>query len=362
MDIYSHDLTCHDCTPAGVSPNLFFMPCIDDIPLELWKEILDLACLDGGTTARSLSFVSHRINEISRGHLYYSIKTDTVDQLLNLEKQMSKRKENGGNLVTRSLCIILPKPFMEEVFAEGSYAPEDDSEDEDYDPSLSPGGTDSEDSFASDEISISASELEELYSDPDRELETYQTLSSLSDLANSTNAIEQFEYRAFGAIRRLLEACADKLEIFSLYFKPSRLIRHDILFPPLPRLRHLSIYLAGIKSYCSWSMSRDPSLENMYPSLLVLRMLGLVVSSRWWEAIISSRPSDITLKVVTQRVFYRNFDPTAISKFNCTWEFLHYRVHHEMLELAIKWWLEDANGGNGTSAGYIEPDCSDDDL
>lgn len=106
-----------------IRPTALFMPCVEELPLELWNEILDLVCVDGGTTDPSLCFVSHHINENTRYHLYDSIKIDTVEQTLKLEDQISKQKQDGYALLCLEnsvTCIILP------TLKDGPLAPEDD--------------------------------------------------------------------------------------------------------------------------------------------------------------------------------------------------------------------------------------------
>jgi hypothetical protein len=68
------------------------------------------------------------------------------------------------------------------------------------------------------------------------------------------------------------------------------------------------------------------------------------------------------MKLVTQRVFYRNLDPSTIPKLRCNWYFLDTRVYHEMQELSVQWWLDDVNGRSGISAEYLESDYTDDEL
>ncbi|TCD63792.1 hypothetical protein EIP91_004943 [Steccherinum ochraceum] len=61
---------------------------MDTLPLELHAQILEAACVDDGSTARSLSLVSRYIREVSKPFLYQSVAVSGLDALATLAKKL----------------------------------------------------------------------------------------------------------------------------------------------------------------------------------------------------------------------------------------------------------------------------------
>lgn len=62
---------------------------MDTFPIELHAYILEFACTDDGTTARSISLVSSYFNKIVRQFLYQSIAVSGYDNIRTLETRLS---------------------------------------------------------------------------------------------------------------------------------------------------------------------------------------------------------------------------------------------------------------------------------
>jgi hypothetical protein len=379
------------------------MTILENLPPEVWANILDFACLDDGTTARSLSLVSRQTRHLSRNHLYYAVKVDSVSQLLKLEDQISisipdSMKDNGYLLKTRFLCITLPTPFILEVYPEESYAPERIPGDTPYRPRK--GGSDSDDNswYATDlsdaesdngspheqeEQSLEEeleSELADITNDPAREnLGPGVLVSSLSDLLTHPHySMDRFLYRVYCALRKVLDACANTLEVFSLYFNPSRFIPPDLFVPPLPKLQRLSIYIRQSKDWIHVRRTQ-PGPSLLFPSLKTLRMVdsfsvwfkGMRV--KWWADVVKSSPPNI--RVITGNEVPRyvslcsnSSEPgrssADITYRSAAWELAlkeQNNVKYQVLtattidcivrmrrgpKVAVQWWLDDMDEGN----------------
>ncbi|KAI0668203.1 hypothetical protein C8Q78DRAFT_1071507 [Trametes maxima] len=57
---------------------------MDSLPLELHAHILEFACTDDGTTARSLALVSRYVREVSAPYIYQSIAISGMEQMSEL--------------------------------------------------------------------------------------------------------------------------------------------------------------------------------------------------------------------------------------------------------------------------------------
>ncbi|RXW11412.1 hypothetical protein EST38_g14442, partial [Candolleomyces aberdarensis] len=363
------------------------MTTLENFQPEIWDRILDIVCLDDGSTARSLSLVSRQIHHLSRSHLYYAVKVDSVNQLLKLEDQISKSipnsmKGNGYFLKTRFMCITLPTSFFTEAYPKESFVSERIPGDTPYRPW--------EDGTESDDGSWDISSLSDVESDDDganshhdqdeqslrEELEAEladimndpacnnlggTTISSLSELLTYPKfSLRDLAYRVYSALRRLLEACADTLEVFSLYFNPQTMIPQELFNLPLPKLQRLSIYILS-----GWLLidqrTPQPGLIRppiLFPSLKVLRMvdnfLGLKVG--WWADIVKSCPNPANIQIVTGEQVPETPDwKSAMEKQrNIKYQFLTNTTINCIINncknrgsnIASQWWLEDVSGSD----------------
>ncbi|KAJ2914136.1 hypothetical protein MD484_g6293, partial [Candolleomyces efflorescens] len=341
----------------------------EECPPEIWSHILDIACLDDGTTARSLSIVSRRAQHLSHGHRYRSIKVDSARQLLKLEETISRSfpdplKDGGRSLGTRALSITMPAPFHYDVYLEDSLEPETaESEDGDYQPSESTndGSTDSEQSDQDDEDVEdleTGSDMEEEVDALERDLPLprdmgHAAISDLSDMENSPLSLDRFDYRMQRAIRTILELCAETLEVFSWYFYPWTLAPVELLFPCLPRLRYLSIYGRNSRvKRDGYALMRSQRLEDfplLFPSLEVFRMVAKYPHSAMWYAdILRCCPLSKGLKIVTllrhDHEFWVKINKACAQfKKHCNWEYFpeSHQFYAELLSNSVKWWSED---------------------
>ncbi|TFK57867.1 hypothetical protein BDN72DRAFT_782778, partial [Pluteus cervinus] len=55
-----------------------------DLPAEIWEEICQYACTDGGFTGRSLCCTSRSINRVTKRMKLYSLAITRTDQLVHL--------------------------------------------------------------------------------------------------------------------------------------------------------------------------------------------------------------------------------------------------------------------------------------
>ncbi|KDQ63976.1 hypothetical protein JAAARDRAFT_52031 [Jaapia argillacea MUCL 33604] len=78
-------------------------------PREIWEQIFSFACLDGGSTGRSLSLVSKYIRDISQCVRYQSITVDGVSRLLALASLLESIP-SGSRRVRHLLVSQTPKP------------------------------------------------------------------------------------------------------------------------------------------------------------------------------------------------------------------------------------------------------------
>ncbi|KAF6747355.1 hypothetical protein DFP72DRAFT_920028 [Ephemerocybe angulata] len=358
---------------------------IHQCPPEIWTEIFNTACLDDGFTARSLVQVSRHMRAISVGHLYRSIKIGTSEQLVKLETQLSNRAPGSvvtglEALKTRFLCIILPLDVFEEAYPSdepGVWAPEESvAIDPNYHP-LDSGSSEDSCSLGSDsESDTSESSLYEgdTVGSEDQELlseladiaaeeaangpATAIKISSLSDFEFSHCEVNRQQHRVYGAMRRILEACASTLEVFALHYDPGRiLLPYDFMIPPLPCLRQLSISMThGSMRGC---LDREPWVDysltpTRYPSLRDLRLLGRHLNSAWWESIIQSIPDSKDVKITSLLWIYRHLGYCRKQKGEHRWEFLDSEIFDQLRDLTATWWLEDVKGNCEPCREYLD--------
>ena len=63
---------------------------MDTLPLELHSQIFEYACVDDGTTARSLSLVSRYIRAVAEPFRYQSLSVAGIDSLLQLARTLEE--------------------------------------------------------------------------------------------------------------------------------------------------------------------------------------------------------------------------------------------------------------------------------
>jgi hypothetical protein len=78
--------------PRGVVP-------LSQCPVELWERIFALACLDDGTTGRSLSLVSKYISNISKSFKLQSLAIRNLYQAEGLASTLKKLSYNERRVV-----------------------------------------------------------------------------------------------------------------------------------------------------------------------------------------------------------------------------------------------------------------------
>ncbi|KAF5317018.1 hypothetical protein D9611_003690 [Ephemerocybe angulata] len=358
---------------------------IHQCPPEIWIEIFNTACLDDGFTARSLVQVSRHMRAMSVGRLYHSIKIGTSEQLVKLETQLANRAPGSAvsgleALKTRFLCIVLPLDVFDEAYPPdepGVWAPEEGVEiDPNYHP-LDSGSSEDSSTLGSDSDSdtsstyegdILESEAQELLSElADIAAEEAANgpasaikISSLSDLEFSPSAVNRQQHRVYGAMRRILEACASTLEVFAFHYEPARgrvFLPYDIMIPPLPCLRQLSISIPhGSMIAC---LEREPRVDYtllppLYPSLRELRLLGRHLNSAWWESIIQSIPDSKDVKITSFLSVYRRLGYCLKQEGEHRWEFLDSEIFDQLKELTATWWLEDVKGNSEPCREYLD--------
>ncbi|TEB34025.1 hypothetical protein FA13DRAFT_1729486 [Coprinellus micaceus] len=281
---------------------------VRSLPPEIWSFIFDVACLDDGFTARSLSLVSRDLHALSEGHRYYTIKISSSSQMVALERQLSESGVIAARgLKTRFVSVTFP------VHSAGQEA-----------------------------LSIEIADIER----DEKENEWKPAITtSVEDLNyDSKHSVVKFHYLVYGAMRRLLEACSNTLEVLSIYQNPAFLIQFDVLVPPLPRLQHLSI---GLSPRGSWATMGDPHPMH-YPSLQVLRLMGWPLPGGWWKRITQSIPDSSDVKIISVLRLYRSLGYCDKKKGYHTWKFVKENFDEAALPgLLEKWWVEDVNGGNG---------------
>ncbi|KAJ3527749.1 hypothetical protein NMY22_g9668 [Coprinellus aureogranulatus] len=359
------------------------------LPLEIWKDIFNLACVGDGTTSISLSKVSRSFRALSEDQRYLSVKISSTPQLLKFEETLAlKGKLEPCGSKTRFLCIILPESVMDLAYPEHSFAPEKDPEhqplrnrspsreraesDSDSDTSM-----DSSEDSDDDELEYrptTPGELEELYA----ELHDLQqdilpvmnimAIGDLADLQNLNTASGLLEHKIFSAIRRILDACSETLEAFTIWFHPIRLVPFDFLVPRLPKLVYLSI---GVHDYLNCkpmdrSAEAEQPPENLFPSLLRLRLFTKSMRGRsgtWWKNIIElatptaeRRKKVEVITSMSRKQVYASHLPDD-TKVDIFWQWLDPNDYpaSALRELLATWWAEDMAGGKSYSTPGTPP-------
>ncbi|KAJ2919111.1 hypothetical protein MD484_g1352, partial [Candolleomyces efflorescens] len=363
------------------------MPPLSDWPPEIWAHILDFACMDDGTTARSLSLVSRQYRHLSRNHLYYAVKVSSVPQLLKLDDQISKsvlssEQRSGYSLKTRFLCISLPTPFNLAAYPEESFAPheipgdtsycaeEDDSDSDDgscYSTESSEDeGSVNDDAGSQQDQSLQEeleAELADITNDPASSGGNFgpgHTVDSLSDLfTNPHYSLDCYTNSVYTSLRRLLDACADTLEIFSLYFYPWKFLPLELFVPALPKLEILSIYIRRTKDR-QWVHPRCslPSPLLQFPSLTELRMIDvcffyrIVQRELWWADVLQTCPPNIKVITLAEAIRTGNRTSGLKKEDGMEYQFLSRRTIGNIVgrcqgsDVAVQWWLDDMVGSN----------------
>ncbi|KAK7688977.1 hypothetical protein QCA50_007668 [Cerrena zonata] len=104
-------------------------PCLNECPPEIIQYIFSFACTDNGYTGRSLSLVSHFINEVAKPICLQSVALYTLDQVGAFNTYLHSRDPH--HRIVRSLYITLG-------LREGQWDSEDWSRTNDYLPTLKP--------------------------------------------------------------------------------------------------------------------------------------------------------------------------------------------------------------------------------
>ncbi|TEB28007.1 hypothetical protein FA13DRAFT_825535 [Coprinellus micaceus] len=347
-------------------------PLAGRLPPEIWLTVFDFACLDEGQTARSLSLVSRRIRALSESHRYRTIKISSTSQMVALERQLSESGVIAARILkTRFLSVTFPISIMEEAYPEdvpGVNAPSSFSGDSDYqesewsdihcwsDDSLSDpeGAYELDDGPAASEVGELIGEIADIEIDRNQDAWAPHVVHRLEDLDDyGTPSVRRLQFQIYGATRRLLEACSDTLEVLSLYYTRGSAFQLEVLVPPLPRLRHLSV--GSVKAYLEIHIG-DTQQQKLYPSLRVLRLLGDTTPRFWWKRIVQSVPDSNRVTIGSGMNLYRKLGFCEKQEGCHVWKFVKndFDDHDEedeeegrLPKLLETWWLEDVNGGSG---------------
>ncbi|KAJ3527503.1 hypothetical protein NMY22_g9763 [Coprinellus aureogranulatus] len=368
------------------------------LPPEIWNEIFNLACVEDGSTSVSLSKVSRSFRVLSEDQRYLSVKIRSTPQLLKFEETLaSKGKLEQCGLKTRFLCIILPESVMDQAYPDQSFSADKDAEDQsqrscspswesaesdpesESDISMDSSDDSSSDGFDSDDAEleykpITFGELGELYAelhDLQRDILPVMNIMAIGDLADLQNlntASGFLECKIFSAIRRILDACSETLEAFTIWFHPIRLVPFDFLVPRLPKLVYLSI---GVHDYFNCKpMGRSAKAEqppaNPFPSLLRLRLFTKDMrgsTGTWWKNIIElatpttgRRKKVEVITSMSRKQVYASHLPDD-KKVEICWQWLDPDDYptSALRELLATWWAEDMAGGKSYSTPGTPP-------
>lgn len=156
------------------------------------------------------------------------------------------------------------------------------------------------------DIAELAEEISDLRDDKER---FNRALSSrvvtVEDMKNGISSVCKHRYQAYGAMRRLLEACSSTLEVLSFYHKSNIPIMSDVFLPPMPQLRHLSIGLPPAY-YGGFAQASEGKLPlPLYPSLKVLRLLGWYGAYHLWKRAIHVVPDSKEVIIVSVPAIYQ---------------------------------------------------------
>jgi hypothetical protein len=241
--------------------------------------------------------------------------------MVALERQLSESGVIAARILkTRFLSVTFPISIMEEAYPEdvpGVNAPSSFSGDSDYqesewsdihcwsDDSLSDpeGAYELDDGPAASEVGELIGEIADIEIDRNQDAWAPHVVHRLEDLDDyGTPSVRRLQFQIYGATRRLLEACSDTLEVLSLYYTRGSAFQLEVLVPPLPRLRHLSV--GSVKAYLEIHIG-DTQQQKLYPSLRVLRLLGDTTPRFWWKRIVQSVPDSNRVTIVSGMNLYR---------------------------------------------------------
>ncbi|KAF6747351.1 hypothetical protein DFP72DRAFT_1174985 [Ephemerocybe angulata] len=273
-------------------------PIVYSCPPELWTDIFNMTCLDGGYTARSLSQVSRQMRDVSFDHRYYSLKIESTSQLLKLEKNV----EQGLVKKTKFLCVILPIDPKEEAYpsdaslhtkdplecgSDDDYQPSEVDSDEESDTASSYSGFNSESSSVYEykpledpEVQEVLSEIEEYRKGPWVKVRDSMAFTSLSDIENCRFPVFEFQHR-----------------VYTGPFEDSW--RHAQ--QPF-RLAHLTITM---QDYSFWPPPFDdePPVSLNFPSLLSLRLLGTIgFPTAWTKDLLDALPKSHSVNILSEEI------------------------------------------------------------
>ena len=287
-------------------------------PVEIWHLIFALACIDDGSTGRSLSLVSTHFNEISAPFKYQSIAITHWSQIIAFSQIFCKLPASQKKTV--SLFVHHPYPFLDvngptDQSSEQSEGEDDHESSEDSDiqeicdaSALSErnegdsifGALDVEGLFADDWTSDlesrpgsddswdysddeSDSEFEGSFDDDEQReiLEDIEYLGAVGDgrLPHDGNTrddilrdddIQTFFDNVLRAFHAVLNEISSTLQLLAVYWTSFKPLQIHKLLPPLPCLVELHINRSSI-------LKRD-ILENPPTTVLFPQLLSLYIS------------------------------------------------------------------------------------
>lgn len=284
-----------------------------ECPLEIWHLILDFACDEGSLPAIFLSQVSRRFHKMCQGHLHH-IKIGSTLELLELDAYLRDGPHNpmAAPRAARFLSIVLRHSAEEELdllfeqepsdgesddgwYQSSSQSSESD-DDDDGDGSSSPSSDDDDYEYQD----VSETEMQEVDEELKDVIEYQKQVGKTGRVWSPMGDIEEMkvwpiasihrECDTFKAIRRLLDACADTLEVLSIHFKPRNIVPHCLLFPSLPVLKRLTIVLAdSVRETLDYD--GNAYSDMLFPSLEIFRFsTRLPFDTAWCEQLLRLTP------------------------------------------------------------------------
>ncbi|KAJ3522327.1 hypothetical protein NMY22_g11938 [Coprinellus aureogranulatus] len=325
------------------------------LPLEVWLEILDVACLMDMNVPTVLSQTTKKLREVSRFHRYHSVKLQGHEQLLAFEKQYSGVPEESRSIIN----LLVTLPCLASIAYDGD-GPDgglpgmdiaDDGKDSSYESSMADGEEDSKMDVDFEDSSSAPSELGDSVDDLDygdmsteefwdlkREIEDIPSLlkqvpipESLKSPALSLNAViiwgdtlqsndiggrdlsqishlstyhhrgPQTEYKVFSALRRILELASSSLKQFALFWEPQCDFNVDALFPVLPMLQSLAVFEPNISStYTAVKMMHQKfaAFPRLFPALRRIDV-SEVVAQHWASTLLMALTDAPSLQFAT---------------------------------------------------------------
>ena len=300
---------------------------LEGCPPEVLAHLFDLACRDDGTTGRSPSRTSRYIRSASASYHFRSILVRSPAQLFKLDSTLANVEPERKR--TKFLCILLTRFFVFEAYPDESDWASEHSEDSDpdgefqdldtnfpqtlteFDTSDEEEDSDTSSFFEYQEFEDESSELAEevAYIKQEREeladqLEwrpfmTGENPDGSAESREGASKIGKFEERIYTPPYRLLEGCSDSQE-FTLYMAPAALIPHVYMFPPLPKLRYLAVYIKDKGSnYMERNLVRGVELPLFFTAVEVVRPVGSRWEYTWFSRLLASCPKKRDISVVT---------------------------------------------------------------